>query len=142
MDDSLIAELAGRAAAVAANGYAPYSAFRVGAALAAISGAIYVGCNVENASFPVGGCAERHAIAAAVAAEGQGFRIAAIAIVAIDPLGESMICAPCGACRQAIIEFGPQAQVIFRAGADRMTAVTAGQLLPGAFSFDRGTQPD
>src|SRR5271166_6054294 len=102
------------AAAVARKAYAPYSGFMVGAALATESGAVLTGCNVENASFPVGGCAERHAIAAAVAGEGPEMRIARIAIVALDPTHEPVACAPCGACRQAILEFGPTAEVIFR----------------------------
>jgi cytidine deaminase len=134
-DDSL-AVLPVRAGQVARNAYAPYSAFRVGAAVSTEAGSIHVGCNVENSAFPVGCCAERHAIAAAVAAEGPTMRLAAIAIVALDPAGEPVPCAPCGACRQAILEFGPSAQVIFRTGeTDPMVTVTAEELLPGAFSF-------
>ena len=125
-----------RAAEAARNAYAPYSAFRVGAALKTEAGAVYIGCNVENSAFPVGGCAERHAIAAAVAAEGHNMRLSAIAVVALDPVGEPVPCAPCGACRQAIIEFGPKADVIFRTGdADSVVTVIAETLLPGAFSF-------
>jgi cytidine deaminase len=140
MDEDFFAYLRGEAARAALKAYAPYSAFRVGAAVKTAAGATYVGCNVENASFPVGGCAERHAIAAAVAAEGQGMRLAAIAVVALDPLGDEVVCAPCGACRQAILEFGGEAMVIFRA-ADHPTpdegivSVTAASLIPGAFSF-------
>jgi cytidine deaminase len=125
-----------RAEQAARNAYAPYSAFRVGAAVMTEAGAIYVGCNVENSSFPVGGCAERHAIAAAVAAEGHAMRLSAIAIVALDHAGEPVPCAPCGACRQAILEFGPSARVIFRTGeTDPIVTVTAEELLPGAFRF-------
>ncbi len=132
MTDSLSA----LAAKVALNAYAPYSAFRVGAALKTEAGAIFAGCNVENSAFPVGGCAERHAIAAAIAAEGHGMRLSAIAVVALDPVGEPVPCAPCGACRQAIIEFGPKAEVIFRTGdGDSVVTVAAETLLPGAFSF-------
>jgi cytidine deaminase len=123
----------------ARNAYAPYSAFHVGAALKTEAGGIYVGCNVENSAFPVGGCAERHAIAAAVAAEGHAMRLKAIAVVALDPIGVAVPCAPCGACRQAIIEFGPQAQVTFgtedAGGNDVTVTVSAEALLPGAFSF-------
>ncbi len=119
------------------NAYAPYSAFRVGAALRTEAGGSYRGCNVENAAFPVGACAERNAIAAAVAAEGPEMRIAAIAIVALNPVGEAVICAPCGACRQAILEFGPGAIVIFHTGDDHVAAVSADALLPGAFRFDQ-----
>jgi cytidine deaminase len=129
------AELVERAAEAARSAYAPYSAFRVGAALLTKAGAVVTGCNVENASFPVGGCAERHAIAAAVMGEGPEMRLAAIAVVALDPLGEPVACAPCGACRQAILEFGADARVIFLAGQDGMVEVAAAELLPGAFSF-------
>lgn len=127
-------DLADAAARVALNAYAPYSGFRVGAALLTETGGVHVGCNVENGSFPVGGCAERHAIAAAIAAEGSAMRIAAIAVIALAPTGEPVACAPCGACRQAIIELGPKAEVTFRAG-DALATVRADALLPGAFSF-------
>jgi cytidine deaminase len=125
-----------RAERVAHNAYAPYSAFRVGAAVMTQSGTITIGCNVENASYPVGGCAERHAIAAAVAADGPTMRIAAIAVVAMDPVGDLVACAPCGACRQAILEFGPDSKVLFRTDAGFVTPVSASALLPGAFAFD------
>jgi cytidine deaminase len=128
-----------RAEQVARNAYAPYSAFHVGAALKTEAGGVYIGCNVENSAFPVGGCAERHAIAAAVAAEGHEMRLKAIAVVALDPIGLPVPCAPCGACRQAIIEFGPAAQVTFMTedatGGDIAVTVAAETLLPGAFSF-------
>ncbi len=143
IDDETSAALRTAATRAALKAYAPYSAFRVGAALRTVGGATYIGCNVENAAFPVGGCAERHAIAAAVAAEGPDMRLAAIAVVALDPLGDEAVCAPCGACRQAILEFGGDAWVIFRAahgeGAlsidDGIVGVGAASLLPGAFSF-------
>lgn len=128
--------LLGRAERSAHNAYAPYSGFRVGAAVLTTSGAVVTGCNVENASYPVGGCAERHAIAAAVAGEGPMMRIAAIAVVALDLVGDFVACAPCGACRQAIIEFGPDAKVLFRTDAGVVTPVKAADLLPGAFAFD------
>jgi cytidine deaminase len=132
----ILSTLPARAEQAAGNAYAPYSAFRVGAAVLTETGAVYVGCNVENSAFPVGGCAERHAIAAAVVAEGHAMRLSAIAVVALDPAGEPVPCAPCGSCRQAILEFGPGAQVIFRTGeADPVVTVTAEELLPGAFSF-------
>jgi cytidine deaminase len=133
------ANLVELAVQAARNAYAPYSAFHVGAALKTEAGGVYVGCNVENSAFPVGGCAERHAIAAAVAAEGHAMRLTAIAVVALDPIGVPVPCAPCGACRQAIIEFGPQAHVTFgtedAAGNDVTVTVSAEALLPGAFSF-------
>jgi len=110
------------------NAHAPYSKFRVGSAILTERGAIYSGCNVENASYGLTICAERNAIFAAVAAEGSGMRIKAVA-VATERDGP---CAPCGACRQVIFEFGPDALVLFRgqSGTEQM-AIT--KLLPEGF---------
>ena len=120
-------ELRRRARSAAAHAYAPYSRFRVGAAVLAEE-VIYGGANVENASYGLSICAERNAIFAAVAAEGSGMRIQAVA-VATERDGP---CAPCGACRQVIFEFGPDALVLFRgqSGAEQM-AIT--KLLPEGF---------
>ena len=86
--------------------YAPYSRFQVGACLRTASGALYAGCNVENAAYPEGLCAEAAAIAAMVAA-GEG-EIAAIAIVGGLEDGPEVRCPPCGGCRQKLYEFiGP-----------------------------------
>src|SRR5271157_3375206 len=101
------------AADAAENAYARYSHFRVGAAVLALSGKIYVGVNVENSSFPVGTCAESAALAAARAEEGKQFSLVAIAIVAFRGGAECEACSPCGACRQRIVEFSPKAQVLF-----------------------------
>jgi cytidine deaminase len=110
------------------NAHAPYSNFRVGSAILTESGALYSGCNVENASYGLTSCAERNAIFAAVAAEGTGMKIKAVA-VATERDGP---CAPCGACRQVIYEFGPDALVLFRgqSGTEQM-AIT--KLLPEGF---------
>ena len=110
------------------NAHAPYSKFRVGAAVLLSDGKIFAGCNVENASYGLTICAERNAIFAAVAAEGSGMRIQAVA-VATERDGP---CAPCGACRQVIFEFGPDALVLFRgqSGTEQM-AIT--KLLPEGF---------
>src|SRR6202158_2382982 len=110
------------------NAHAPYSNFRVGSAILTERGNMYSGCNVENASYGLTICAERNAIFAAVAAEGTGMRIRAVA-VATDRDGP---CAPCGACRQVIFEFGPDALVLFRgqSGTEQM-AIT--KLLPEGF---------
>lgn len=108
--------------------YAPYSEFRVGAAILGEGGAIHVGANVENASYPQGQCAEASAIGAMIAA-GET-RIVAVAIVA-ERLEQ---CPPCGGCRQRLAEFaGPQTPVYLgRPGAEpRLT--TVGELLPLAF---------
>jgi len=121
-------QLLSTARAAFRNAHAPYSKFRVGSAILTERGAIYSGCNVENASYGLTICAERNAIFAAVAAEGSGMRIKAVA-VATERDGP---CAPCGACRQVIFEFGPDALVLFRgqSGTEQM-AIT--KLLPEGF---------
>ena len=131
MNDAALIAAASRAAD---NAYAPYSQFRVGAALRTRDGRIFVGCNVENAAYPVGVCAERGAISAAIAADGPGLDIDAIAIVARQR-GRDAPCSPCGACRQAIGEFGGRAQVIHRAGDLQFRCDAIDVLLPGAFAF-------
>jgi len=110
------------------NAHAPYSNFRVGATILTERGNLYSGCNVENASYGLTICAERNAIFAAVAAEGTDMRIVAVA-VATEKDGP---CAPCGACRQVIFEFGPDALVMFKgqSGTEQM-AIT--KLLPEGF---------
>ncbi|MBX7104127.1 MAG: cytidine deaminase [Gemmataceae bacterium] len=99
--DDTRAALRAAARAASAHAYCPYSKFRVGAAVLAGSGKVYSGCNVENASFGLTICAERSALAAAISA-GET-ELAAVAIY--TPTG--MPTAPCGACRQALNEFGP-----------------------------------
>jgi cytidine deaminase len=112
--------------------HAPYSNFQVGAALLAGDGGVQRGCNVENASYPAGICAERTAIAAAVAAGQRRF----VAIAVAGPDGVAIT--PCGICRQVLSEFSPDGQlrVIARdaSGAIRATPIAA--LLPGAFGPD------
>jgi cytidine deaminase len=121
-------EMLSAARAAFKNAHAPYSNFRVGSAILTEHGVLYSGCNVENASYGLTICAERNAIFAAVAAEGPGMRIQAVA-VATERDGP---CAPCGACRQVIYEFGPDALVLFRgqSGTEQM-AIT--KLLPEGF---------
>jgi cytidine deaminase len=99
------------ASEAAERAYAPYSRFKVGAALLARSGKFFAGCNVENTSYGLTNCAERTAIFAAIASDGPELIVDAIAVVS-DAEGP---CSPCGACRQVIYEFGPNATVIFRA---------------------------
>jgi cytidine deaminase len=108
--------------------HAPYSNFKVGATILTERGSQYSGCNVENASYGLTICAERNAIFAAVAAEGSSMRIKAVA-VATERDGP---CAPCGACRQVIYEFGPGALILFRGqtGTEKMAITT---LLPEGF---------
>jgi cytidine deaminase len=90
--------------------YAPYSQFRVGAALLTAKREVFTGCNVENASYGLSNCAERTAIFAAIAQSGPGLNIRAIAVVN----DQGVPCSPCGACRQVIYEFGPDATVFFQ----------------------------
>jgi cytidine deaminase len=97
--DDTITTLFDAARAVRARAHAPYSRFRVGAALIDETGAMHVGCNVENAAYPEGVCAETAAIAAMVAAGGK--RIRAIAVIGSGPA----MTTPCGGCRQRIREF-------------------------------------
>jgi cytidine deaminase len=90
--------------------YAPYSHFKVGAALLTAKGDLFSGCNVENASYGLSNCAERTAVFTAVTKAGPGLIIQAIAVVN----DQAVPCSPCGACRQVIFEFGPEATVIFQ----------------------------
>lgn len=116
--------------------YSPYSGFAVGAALLCGDGSIYLGANIENASYPVGICAERTALFKAVS-EGHRNDLAALALC--GGKGEDIVtCTPCGMCRQALSEFcGPDFPIILmnekRKG---YTETTLGELLPGAFSGD------
>lgn len=126
-------ELRELAAQAARRAYAPYSKLSVGAALRSTGGAVYVGCNVENAAFPVGGCAERAAIATAVQSEGADFRLAAIAVAAFAADGTALPVSPCGACRQALVEFGADAAVTFRDADGNWVQVDSGALLPWRF---------
>lgn len=117
-----------RAQAVRERAYAPYSKYRVGAAVLAASGKIYTGCNVENASYGLTVCAERNAIFKAIS-EGER-EFGAIAVVTAN--GGS----PCGACRQVIYEFmQPEAPVALGdAGLEHIQQFTVGALLPEGFS--------
>ncbi len=120
------------AEAAAALAYAPYSDFHVGAALLTSEGEIVSGCNVENASYGLTNCAERTAVFRAIAEHklSQGVAIEAIAVVHRDHKS----CTPCGACRQVLFEFGPEAIVLYELeGERRQTTVSA--LLPESFQL-------
>jgi len=112
----------------AENAYAPYSKFYVGAAILTAKGEIFSGCNVENASYGMTNCAERTAIFSAVANSGPKLEIRAVAVIN----AKDVPCAPCGACRQVIYEFGPEA-IIFFPAADGWKEAHITQLLPEGF---------
>jgi cytidine deaminase len=117
------------ATAVRENAYAPYSRFKVGAAIRATSGTVYTGCNVENVAYPEGTCAEAGAIAAMVAAGDT--RIADILVIADSPAPVP----PCGGCRQKIAEFAAQdVMVTLCTTAGASLAMTVAELLPGVFN--------
>jgi cytidine deaminase len=121
-------QLLAAARAVRLRAHAPYSRFRVGAAVLDERGRVHAGCNVENASYGLTVCAERNAVAAAVAAGAK--RIRAVAVVA-DP-----VATPCGACRQVLMELATPTTEILLAGptsAPRDTTLAA--LLPDAFTL-------
>ena len=108
--------------------YAPYSQFKVGAAILTSKGKVFTGCNVENASYGLSNCAERTAIFAAIAESGPGLDIRAIAVVN----DQGVPCSPCGACRQVIYEFGPDATGYFQSSNGwKESHIT--QLLPEGF---------
>lgn len=115
--------------------HAPYSGIHVGAAIRAVSGAVYRGNNVENASYPLGNCAETSAIAAGVQAEGAAFRIAEIAVWATDRNGAELAASPCGGCRQRIHELAvdERVQIHFPWQGGEVRTATLEELLPYAF---------
>jgi cytidine deaminase len=124
------ADLQQRAIAVAHHAYAPYSSFRVGAAVLLTDGTIVTGCNVENASYRLTVCAEQAAIAAAVSLFGPKIRIRAIAVANLNNTASQ----PCGACRQTIQEFSTFETIIFFPTDGGTTAeATIAELLPAAF---------
>lgn len=117
------------AKAVREKAYAPYSKFLVGAAIRSTSGAVFVGCNVENVAYPEGTCAEAGAIAAMIAA-GES-EIAEVLVIADSPEPIS----PCGGCRQKLAEFGKgEVEVILAGLTGEVGRTTLDDLLPGAFT--------
>jgi cytidine deaminase len=111
-----------------ARAYAPYSHFKVGAAILGKSGGIFIGCNVENAAYPIGACAEAGAVSAMIAA-GED-RISAILVIGD---GHELV-TPCGACRQRVREFAtPDTQVHIADGNGIRAMFTLDELLPASF---------
>jgi cytidine deaminase len=110
------------------NAYAPYSRFRVGAAVRTTTGEVIAGCNVENAAYGEALCAERVAIAAAVARGMREFEEIAIATESDEPA------APCGSCRQTMSEFAPDLKVTSYASNGKQVTWLLGDLLPEAFA--------
>jgi cytidine deaminase len=119
------------AKAVRENAYAPYSNFKVGAAVQTASGTIYTGVNVENVAYPEGTCAEAGAIAAMCAAGER--QIVEVAVIADSPMPVT----PCGGCRQKIAEFARPDTIVrmYTMGGAQMD-MTVAQLLPGVFTAD------
>lgn len=115
------------------NAYAPYSRFRVGAALLTASGSVYTGCNIENAAYGPCNCAERTAFFKAISEGVRSFR--AIAVVGAGETEHGSYTAPCGVCRQVMAEFcNPETFDVIMANMDREYCVkTLGELLPDSF---------
>ena len=125
---ALLRSLLREAARVREHAHAPYSRFAVGAAVLA-SGRIYAGCNVENSSYPLSVCAERNAVAVAVAAGERS--IDAVAVVG----GKKRPAAPCGGCRQVLSEFcAADVPVVYASPGGAQVESTVGELLPAAFN--------
>ena len=130
-DDLLQAALKARG-----HAHAPYSGFKVGAALRAADGTIHAGCNVENAAFPQGQCAEATAIGVLVAAGAT-----TIAEILVEAEGPETV-SPCGGCRQRLVEFAHPSTPVHLAGPEGIRAtVTLGDLLPRAFGW-RQVKPE
>ena len=114
-----------------AKAYAPFSNFYVGAALLTLDGRIFTGCNVENSSYGLTNCAERTAIFTAVAEGAVSVQHDLVAVAVVNRDG--VPCSPCGACRQVIYEFGPDAVIIYRKKDGSLGEAKANELLPEGF---------
>jgi len=122
-------ELIAQAQKVREKAYAPYSGFKVGAALLTVRGNVYTGCNIENSSYGLTVCAERAAVAKAVSEGERQFK--AIAINAPT----DYYCSPCGACRQVLLEFGAHIEVYMSNDQGEYKLMKVGELLPAAFEL-------
>jgi cytidine deaminase len=130
-DAQLLAALRAAAFAAMEHAYAPYSKFRVGAALLTPDGTIIAGCNVENAAYPAGTCAERTAIGAAVVQGQRQFTHVVVATEAASPTP------PCGICRQVLREFAPDCDVISVTRSGQEAHWSLAELLPFAFESSK-----
>jgi cytidine deaminase len=132
--DKVVESLIEKAKQIANNAYAPYSKFRVGCALITEKGNVFVGCNVENASYGATICAERNAITTAIAEEGTDMIISKIAVVT----SHQAAAPPCGVCRQVISEFANyqdnETEIIFL-GVDDIVVKKVSEILPYKFEF-------
>lgn len=133
--DFPVEKLIKAAMAARERAYAPYSEFRVGAAILTRDGRYYTGCNIENASYSLTCCAERVALFKAVSGGERDFE--AIAVTA----GTEEYCTPCGACRQALAEFGGDIKVFMTNKEGDYLVQTVAELLPGAFKLPPPDQP-
>ena len=116
------------------NAHAPYSGYLVGAALLDDTGTLHAGCNVENAAFPEGACAEANAIGSMIAAGGK--RI--VAIAAVGGADEIEACTPCGGCRQSILEFADEnTRIILIGDGNKIDSYSIDELLPAAFRLNK-----
>lgn len=123
-------ELVKLALEAAENAYAPYSRFKVGAALLTAGGEVFTGCNVENASYGLTVCAERVALYKAVSRGERSFSAIAVAADTDDH------CSPCGACRQVLAEFGGDTRVYMANRRGEYRETTVAELLPAAFGLN------
>lgn len=130
LDEPVIHRLLEAARAARDRAHAPYSGFAVGAAVLTPDGEVHAGCNVENASYGLSVCAERHAVAAAVAAGHRAIEALLVMTDARPPV------APCGACRQVLAEFADDVPVLLADPSGVRTRTSTSQLLPHAFRAD------
>ncbi len=127
MDKKSAAGLMAAAIKARENAYAPYSGFSVGAAVLCGDGSVYTGCNVENASYPCGICAERTAVSKAVSDGRRSFVACAVTGSSAEK------CTPCGVCRQFLYEFAPEMTVLCGNKEGEYDEITLSELLPRGF---------